>query len=189
MLLTLPDRALSWLEPITVPVMTTLARFLFAATLLVYYWNSAVLKLGEGFFGFLNPSAGAYIQIFPKTVEAVGYDFSKLGVFHWAFVTAGMWAEFLLPLLLLLGLFTRAAALGMIGFVALQSLTDLYGHGGIAHVETFGAWFDRFPDSVVLDQRAFWVFLLAYLVLRGGGPLALDRLILRGRRAEALQPA
>jgi len=178
MLLSLPDRALAWLEPLAVPVLSTLARFFFAAVLLVYYWNSASLKVGEGVFGFLNPTAGAYIQIFPRAVEAAGYDISRLGTFHWAFVTAGTLAEFLLPLLLLVGLFTRAAALGMIGFVALQSLTDLYGHGGIDQPDTLGAWFDRMPDGVILDQRAFWVFPLAYLVFRGAGPLSLDRLIL-----------
>ena len=83
-LATIPDRAFAWLEPITVPVMTTTARFVFAATLLFYYWNSGLTKVGDGFFGILMPSSGAYIQIFPKAVEAAGYDFSQLGVFHWA---------------------------------------------------------------------------------------------------------
>ena len=61
-----------WLTP-------TLARLVFAATLLVYYWNSAKTKLGSGFFGFLSPSDGAYVQIFPKAMEAVSYDSSQLG--------------------------------------------------------------------------------------------------------------
>lgn len=170
----------SGLERISTPVMTTLARFIFAAVLLGYYWNSALTKLGDGVLGFLFPSDGAYIQIFPKVVEAAGYDFSQLGTFHWLVVLAGMWAEFLLPLAIVIGLFTRLAALGMIGFVTVQSLTDLYGHGGIEHDGTLGAWFDRVPDAIILDQRAFWVFLLLYLVLRGGGPLSVDRLLRNG---------
>ena len=175
-LTSLHNAIFSRLERLTVPVMATLARFLFAAILLGYYWNSAVTKLGEGIFGFLRPSDGAYVQIFPKVVEAAGYDFSQLGIQHWAIATLGMWAEFILPLLIVLGLFTRLAALGMIGFVAVQTLTDLYGHGGIAHEGTLGAWFDRVPDSIVLDQRAFWIFVLLYLVFRGGGPLSVDRI-------------
>ena len=82
-----------------------------------------------------------------------------------------------LPALILLGLATRLAALGMIGFVVLQSLTDVIGHG--ADATTIGAWFDRLPDSAILDQRALWLMLLLVLVFRGGGPLALDRLISR----------
>ena len=165
------------LERLSTVVMTTVARFLFAAILLIYYWNSALTKLGDGIFGFIRPSDGAYIQIFPKAVEAAGYDFSALGVQHWAIATLGMWAEFILPLLIVIGLFTRLAALGMIGFVTVQTLTDLYGHGGIAHEGTLGGWFDRMPDSIVLDQRAFWVFLLLYLVFRGAGPLSADRFV------------
>lgn len=165
------------LERLSAAIMTTTARFLFAAILLIYYWNSALTKLGDGVFGVVRPSDGAYIQIFPKAVEAAGYDFSALGVHHWAIVTLGMWAEFVLPLLIVIGLFTRLAALGMIGFVTVQTLTDLYGHGGIAHEGTLGAWFDRVPDSIVLDQRAFWVFMLLYLVFRGAGPLSADRLL------------
>src|SRR6056297_2366736 len=156
-----------------------LARFVFAATLLMYFWSSAMTKLGDGVTGIFIPSTGAYAQIFPKQMEAVVYDVSQLGVFHWAVVVAGTWAEFILPLLIVIGLFTRLAALGMIGFVLLQSLTDLYGHGGVAHAETLGAWFDRVPDAAILDQRALWVFLLAVLVVKGGGWLSLDRMLAR----------
>ncbi|MBR9841979.1 MAG: DoxX family protein [Rhodobacteraceae bacterium] len=155
----------------------TLARFIFAATLLIYFWNSAKTKLGDGLFGILSSSSGAYVQIFPRVFEAVGYDSSQLSLFQHLIVLAGTWAEFILPALIVLGLLTRLAALGMIGFVTLQSLTDLYGHGGIQHPETLGAWFDRIPDGVILDQRAFWVFLLVLLVIKGAGPISLDRLL------------
>ena len=174
------------LETLTVPVMTTLARFIFAATLLVYYWNSGLTKVGEGITGIFSPADGAYIQILPKTVEAVGYDFSQLTTIHWAIVTAGTWAEFILPLLIVLGLFTRLAALGMIGFVVVQSWVDLFGHGGLAN-GVLGAWFDRASDGLILDQRAFWVFVLLYLMFRGGGPLSLDRILGGTRRAEPAQ--
>ncbi len=45
------------------------ARLVFAATLLIYFWKSAVTKLGDGVFGFLAPSDGAYIQILPKALK------------------------------------------------------------------------------------------------------------------------
>jgi len=156
-----------------------LARLVFAAVLMVYFWRSGATKLGDGIFGFLQPSSGAYAQIFPKAMEAVSYDVSQLSVFHWAVVVAGTWAEFLLPAMVVLGLLTRLAALGMIGFILVQSLTDLYGHGGIAHAETLGAWFDRIPDAIILDQRALWVFVLLVLVVKGGGRLSLDRMLER----------
>jgi putative oxidoreductase len=166
------ERSLSGLVPL-------LARFVFAATLLGYFWSSAMTKLGDGVLGIFVPSTGAYAQIFPKQMEAVVYDVSQLGVFHWLVVVAGTWAEFILPLLIVIGLFTRLAALGMIGFVVVQSLTDLYGHGGIAHAETLGAWFDRVPDSVILDQRAFWMLIFVTLVIKGAGALSLDRMVSR----------
>lgn len=156
-----------------------LARFVFAGVLLLYFWNSGLTKLGDGIFGFLFPSSGAYVQIFPRAMEAAGYDTSQLNVFHWAVVVAGTAAEFILPLLIVVGLLTRLAAVGMIGFIIVQSLTDLYGHGGIAHDGTLGAWFDRFPDALILDQRAFWVLCLAILVFKGAGALSADRLLFR----------
>lgn len=158
-----------WLLP-------SLARFTFAATLLFYFWGSAYTKLGDGILGFLSPSTGAYAQIFPNAFEAVNYDSSQLGIFHWFVVMAGMYAEFILPALILLGLFTRLAAVGMIGFVFVQSLTDIYGHGATE----YGAWFDRASDGVIMDQRLFWITTLVILVLKGAGPFSLDR-ILRNR--------
>lgn len=169
-LIGLTDRA----APAALPL---LARFTFAATLLGYFWASALTKVGPGIFGIFKPSLGAYAQIFPKAMEAVSYNVGDLSAFHWAVVFAGTVAEFILPLLIVIGLFTRLAALGMIGFVVVQSLTDLYGHGGIAHAETLGAWFDRIPDSVILDQRLFWSAILLTLVLKGAGALSVDRLL------------
>lgn len=174
-----------WVENLLEPwFLPTLARFTFAATLLIYFWNSALLKLGDGILGIVQPSVGAYAQIFPKKMEAVTYDVTQLGWFEWAVVVAGTWAEFILPALIVLGLFTRLSAIGMIGFVVVQSLTDLYGHGGIEHPETVGAWFDRLPDGAILDQRLFWITVLAILVVKGAGPLSLDRLWLERRDAE-----
>lgn len=157
-----------WLLP-------TLARLVFAGTLLMYFWVSGMTKLGGGFMGLFQPSTGAYVQIFPRAFEAVGYDTDAFGVFHWAVVVAGTWAEFILPALIVLGLLTRLSALGMIGFIIVQTLTDIFGHGIINDLKTLGAWFDRFPDSAIMDQRAFWILLLAILVFKGAGPISLDR--------------
>ena len=108
----------------------------------------------------------------------MSYDITAASSFQKLVILAGTWAEFILPALIVIGLFTRLAALGMIGFVAVQSLTDIFGHGAAS-----GAWFDGVSDALILDQRAFWVFLLLYLALKGGGPLSVDR-ILTGRREE-----
>ncbi|MGJ8622606.1 MAG: DoxX family protein [Yoonia sp.] len=156
-----------------------LARLVFVGVLFMYYWNSGLTKLGDGIFGILQPSPGAYVQIFPKAMEAVGYDTSQLTIFHWAVVTGGTIAEFALPVLIAIGLLTRLAAAGMIGFITLQSLTDLFGHGGIGQEGTLGAWFDRFPDALILDQRAFWVLCLLILVFKGAGVLSVDRGLFR----------
>lgn len=159
------------------PLLPLLARLVFAGVLWGYFWTSAFTKLGSGPLGFLFPSAGGYVQIFPRAMEAVGYDVSKMNVLQWAVVVSGTWAELLLPLLIVTGLLTRLAALGMIGFIVVQSVTDIVGHGA-----TLGRWFDGASDALIADQRALWIFLLLVLVTKGGGFLALDRLLPTAKR-------
>ena len=67
----------------------------------------------------------------------------------------------------------------MIGFVIVQSATDLIGHGRLEDPATLGAWFDKIPDSLILDQRAFWIFLLLVLFIKGAGPLSIDGMLRR----------
>ena len=126
------------------------ARFTFIAVLLGYYWSSAMTKFSDGFFGFLSPTLGAPFQILPGITEAAGSDLEAI---HPLFT-----------------LFTRGAALAMMGFVVVQSVVDIWGHDVAA-----GAWFDRASDSVIMDQRLFWLFILAILVTKGAGPLSIDR--------------
>jgi len=159
-----------WLLPL-------LARLVFTAVLLGYFWSSALTKLGDGVF---SPSVGAYAQIFPRAMEAVGYDPSQMGALRTLVVLVGTWAEFVLPLMIVLGALTRFAALGMIGFVVVQSVTDVVGHGA-----GFGAWFDRGSDAVIADQRALWVLLLAVLVVKGAGALSVDQILGRFLRPAA----
>lgn len=155
-------------------LLPTLARFIFAATLAVYYWKSAMTKIGDGLF---SPSLGAYAQIFPKSMEAVGYNPAELTLFHTLIVIGATYGEFILPLLVVIGLLSRLAALGMIGFVFIQSIVDVYGHG--LSGKDIGSWFDALPGSLILDQRAFWVFLLLLIVAKGAGPISLDRFLVR----------
>ncbi len=147
----------------------TLARLAFAAVLLVYYWNAAVLKIDGSIF---TPSSGAFGQIFPAAAEAALYDVTQLTLFQRLVIFAGTVAEFILPALLVLGLLTRLAALGMIGFVWVQTLVDVSGHG-----VALGRLFD--PAQDLIDQRVLWTFLLLVLLLRGAGPVSLDRLLFR----------
>lgn len=155
----LADRQADWLLP-------TLARLVFAGVLTGYFWASALTK----FDGPLLPSVGAYAQIFPRAFELAGYDPAALSLWHRLIALTGAYAEVVLPALIVLGLMTRLASLGMIGFVLVQSLTDVFGHGAAA-----GAWFDRASDALILDQRSLWLVLLAVLLCKGGGPLSADR--------------
>ena len=154
------------------------ARFVFAGVLLVYFLSSAMTKIGAGFFGFLQLTPGAYIQIVPGAMEAAGYDPSAVAFWPYGLIVhLGTYAEFVLPVLVVLGLFTRLAALGMIGFVVVQSYVDIAFHG--ADEATIGALFDRVSGSVIVDQRTLWLMPLVYLVVKGAGLLSLDGLLAR----------
>jgi putative oxidoreductase len=164
--------------------LSALARLVFASVLLHFFWGSFATKL-DGF----GLSAGAYIQILPKAFDAAGYDPSALSWPLHLVVILGTAAEFTLPLLVVLGLATRPAALGMIGFLVVMSLTDIYGHG--VDAATIGLPFDADPYGKILDQRLLWAFTLAVPMLLGGGALSLDAVVSRwlGGRRTALRSA
>jgi len=152
------------------------ARFIFAAVLWGYFLSSARTKVGDGFFGFFSVSSSAYYQIALPAVDAAGGDVDAVAFIPWGLiVTLGTYAEFILPLLIIVGLFTRIAAVGMIVFIAVQTLVDITVHQ--VEPETIGALFDRFPDSVILDQRLLWLLPLIYLAIKGGGLISLDAVL------------
>ncbi len=160
-----------------------LARFLFASLLLAYYLNSGLGKLGDGVFGFLNPNSGAFVTIFPKLMEQVNYDHTKLAFIPYHLIVyLGTWAEIILPVLVVLGLFARLSALGMIFFVIVQSVVDIYGHG--LDEKAIGSMFDRLPDAIIWDQRLLWVFVLLMIVVHGAGKFSVDHLLYRARRSQ-----
>lgn len=156
-----------------------LARFAFAAVLWGYFLNSAQTKVGEGLFGFFSIQPGAYYQIAYPAVEAAGGDIGAVSFFPWGLmVVLGTYAEFILPLLIVIGLFSRLAALGMIGFILVQTFVDITVHQ--IGAEAVGSLFDRFPDAVIADQRLLWMIPLAVVVLKGPGLLSVDAVL--GRR-------
>ncbi len=154
-----------WLLP-------TAARFTFASVLLLFFWNSGKTKLGENIF---TPSIGAYGQILPQKLEAVGYIVGNMSGLDKMIVLMGTYAEFILPTLVVIGLFTRLSSLAMIGFVVVMSIVDITGHG--ADPVTIGNMFDRVSNSLIMDQRMLWILMLLVLVIKGGGPLSVDRLL------------
>lgn len=155
-----------------------LGRLVFLAVLYLYFLNSALTKIGDGIFGFLHVQPSAYFQIAPQAVDAALGDVDAIAFFPYGLIVyAGTYAEFILPALIVVGLFTRIAAIGMIGFVAVQTLVDITIHK--VDASTIGALFDRFPDSVIADQRSLWLFVLVILVLKGPGMLSIDGLLAR----------
>ncbi|MEQ8482602.1 MAG: DoxX family protein [Hoeflea sp.] len=166
-----------------------LARFAFAAVLWGYFLNSARTKVGEGVSGFFSIQPGAYYQIAYPAVEAAGGDIGAVPLFPWGLmVVLGTYAEFILPLLIVIGLFSRLAALGMIGFIAVQTFVDITVHQ--IGAEAVGALFDRFPDAVIADQRLLWMVPLSVVILKGPGLLSLDALFDRRRHHKVrAQPA
>lgn len=156
--------------------LSTAARFCFLAVIYFYYINSANTKVGEGLLGFFDIQFGAYIQILTEAgMAAYDFEIANVPFLQKCIVYMGTYAEFILPTLIVIGLFTRLASLGMIGFIFVQSIVDITAHG--ADASTIGAWFDRDSASLILDQRTLWVFILLVLVIKGPGFLSLDKLL------------
>lgn len=149
------------------------SRFIFAAVLLQFFLNSAMTKIGGSIANIFTPTAGAYAQMLPQMMEQVSYDTSQIAFFPYGLmVLAGTWGEFILPVLVVVGLFTRFASLGMIVFIIVMSYVDITGHG--ADAKTIGALFDGEPYAIISDDRLLWIFLLLVPTLKGPGVISLD---------------
>ena len=153
------DQSETWLP--------TLARLVFLAVFFFYFLNSAGTKIEGSIF---SPSAGAFGQIFPKAAEAVLWDVTQMTGFQRLVIFLGTVAEYVLPVLIVIGLFTRLAALAMVGFIVVQTVVDVTGHGA-----ALGQWFNNAPE--LIDQRTLWVFLMLVLVIKGAGPISIDRFL------------
>lgn len=152
--------------------LATAARLSFASVLLLFFWNSGKTKIGANIF---SPSSGAYIQIFPKRMEEFGYDTSMFSGLDTLVILLGTWAEFILPAMVVIGLFTRLASLAMIGFIGVMTIVDITGHG--LDAGTIGQAFDRLPYDLIADQRLLWIFILLVPVINGAGPLSVDYIL------------
>lgn len=152
------------------------SRLIFAAVLFQFFWNSALTKIGGSIMNVFTPTAGAYAQMLPGLMEQVSYDTSQIAFFPYGLmVLLGTWGEFLLPVMVVLGLFTRFASLGMIVFICVMTYVDITGHG--ADAKTIGALFDGDPYAIISDDRLLWIFLLLVPTLKGPGLVSLDALL------------
>jgi len=153
------------------------ARALFAAVLLPYYINSALTKPGEGVFGIFSPRAGAFAQMLPPIAEQASYDTSAIAFVPWhLIVIAGTVSEFVLPVLIALGSFTRLSALAMMGFIVVQTAVDI-----TFHATAPGMLFNTRPLEL-LDHRLLWLFPLLVLVIKGAGSVSVDAWLWRRLR-------
>ena len=181
----LHDRAFGWIERQLEPWFLGLsARLIFSSVLMVYFLNSALTKLGDGPLGLFSPSIGAYAQIVPPIAEAAGYDVNQIAFMPWGLIVlAGTLAEFILPILIFIGLATRLAALAFIGFIAVMTFVDIHFHA--VGAETIGQLFDSVHNSAILDQRLLWLMPLLLLITKGPGILSVDYLLTRWLGSES----
>lgn len=161
------------------------ARFVFASVLMNFFVNSALAKVtGDGgLFDYLTVEVLAIRQIAPAAFEAADGDPAKIDFLTWVVAYAGTYAEFLLPILIVIGLFTRLASLAMIGFIAVMTYVDVTGHGARFSLDKM---FDGRANDSFVDQRLLWLVPLVYLVIRGAGAISLDALFSRRSERVAL---
>lgn len=118
------------------------------------FWRSGRTKVDEGSWLSVNDSTLTLFSEDPfNKVPVLPSDFA-------AYLTT--YAEHLLPILLILGLFTRLTAFALLGMTMV--------------IQIF-----VFPDAW-WPVHSLWVALALVLIVRGGGGLSVDAL-LAGRRA------
>jgi putative oxidoreductase len=135
------------------PVVESVALVFIRLALAGVFWLSGRTKVEEG--SLLTVSENALYQFSEDPFNKVPLLPSDIA----AYLTT--YAEHVLPILLLLGLFTRLSALALMGM-------------------TLVIQFFVFPEAW-WQVHILWVALAMVLIVRGGGGFSLDR-ILTGRR-------
>jgi len=130
-----------------------LALLLTRVALAHVFWASGRTKVAEGSFVTLSDSARYLFET----------EYSSVPLPPWLAAHLALYAETVLPILLVLGLATRLSALGLMGMTLV--------------IQIF-----VYPQSW-WNPHALWLSMAALLVVRGGGLFSLDAVIAKRRRA------
>lgn len=163
-----------------IAILCTSSRLVFAAVLLPWFLIGGVSKLG-GFDLSVGPTTeglplalGAYYAYASGSVGALSAGLPIFSPLTQAYVGAMVLAELVLPVLTVLGLWTRLAVV----LLALhQTILALVQPTGAA-----GALFDASPFDLFPDQLLLWFMLIAPVAFFGAGPLSMDAILARWRR-------
>jgi putative oxidoreductase len=146
-----PDQLIARADHLLAAIPTALPLLALRIALAIPFWRSGLTKWD----GFLNLSSGArYLFAEEFRLHILGQAFAYPAPLTMAFL-AGL-GEVILPVLLVLGLGTRFAALGILAMTVIIQLTV--------------------PDGLVNFHLPWFAMALA-LVVYGGGGLSADRLI------------
>lgn len=116
------------------------------------FWRSGQAKLADG----------AWFTLSPGTWDLFRTEYAGVPLLPGLAAPLAAGAEHLFPVLLVLGLFTRAAALALLGMTMV--------------IQVF-----VYPDAW-WNVHALWTALALVLILRGGGTIAIDHSLTRRRR-------
>ncbi|MFJ4110043.1 DoxX family protein [Pseudomonas sp. NPDC089758] len=117
-----------------------------------------IARLGIAAIFFLSgrTKVEGLLSITPSTYDLFHTEYALPLLSPWLAAHLATYAEHVFPLLLVLGLFTRLSALGLLGMTAV--------------IQVF-----VYPDA--WPTHLSWAGLLLLLVARGAGALSLDRLL------------
>jgi len=132
------ERALSWLNRVPYTLLALPLRFALATV----FWSSAMAKLANWDTTISLFTDEYQVPLLPPEIAAY----------------MALTIELTTPVLLVLGLFTRAAALALLGMTAVIEIF-VYPQAWPTHIQ--------------------WAAMLFVLLCRGAGPLSLDRLVWR----------
>ncbi len=108
--------------------------------------------------------------------KGFAWPFSELSVdLNWFLAT---WGELVLSVMLLLGLFTRFAAISLIVLVAVAAASVHWPNDWNSLSELWEAYAISYRDGYGFKLALLFILLLLPLVFHGGGKISLDRVLL-----------